>query len=251
MLGLGQKKTNSAGVPPQQPLQPQPPVVKPAPARQAAPKKPTSPVKSSTQSFIEIEEVQGDILLKKDFSACITIEVGAVNFWLLSAEEQTSMIYAYASLLNSLSFPVQILILSKKIDVSAYLDYLSNKINVQNDGGMKTKLESYREFIKNIVKKNTVLERRYFFSVPFTPLEMGVAGANAKSLTKDYVVSRAKTSLYPKRDHLLRLLAKVGLRATVLQEQALVDLFYNLYNPSSTGRQLAPIESYTDVISTS
>jgi len=244
MLGLGKKKPVSAT--PAQPAAPGAQAHVPPKAKQ-----PTSPVKASTQSFIEIEEISDDIILKKDFSAVITIEVGAVNFWLLSAEEQTSMIYAYASLLNSLSFPVQILILSKKIDVSAYLDYLANKINNQKNQTIHTRLESYREFIKNIVKKNTVLERRYFFSVPFTPLEMGMAGTNIKTLHKDYVISRAKTSLYPKRDHLLRLLAKVGLRATVLQEQALVDLFYNLYNPSATGRQLAPIESYTDVVSTS
>ena len=76
--------------------------------------KPTSPIKSSTQSFTEIEEIKDDILLLKDFSASVVISVGAVNFWLLSAEEQSSIIYAYSSLLNSLSFPIQILILSKK-----------------------------------------------------------------------------------------------------------------------------------------
>ena len=211
----------------------------------------TSPVKASTQSFIEIEDVRDDILLKKDFSAAIVIEVGAVNFWLLSAEEQTSMIYSYSSLLNSLSFPVQILILSKRIDISLYLEYLTAKINTQKVELIKNRLVSYSDFIRNIVKRNTVLERRYFFVIPFTPLEMGVSGANIKTLKKEYVISRAKTSLYPKRDHLLRLLAKIGLRATVLQKQALTELFYNLYNPSSTGRQLAPIESYTDVVSTS
>jgi hypothetical protein len=79
-------------------------------------------------------------------------------------------------------------------------------------------------------------------------LELGVSGANPGSLNKEYVISRAKTSLYPKKDHLQRLLAKIGLRATVLQNQQLIELYYNLYNPSSTGRRLAPVESYTDVV---
>ena len=210
--------------------------------------KPTSPVKASTQSFIEIEEIKDDVVLMKDFSASVVIEVGAVNFWLLSSEEQTSMIYSYAGLLNSLSFPVQILVLSKKMDVSIYLDYLDGKINIQSNDLLKTRIVSYKEFIKNVVKKNTVLEKRFFFVVPFSPLELGVSGANPGSLNKDYVISRAKTSLYPKRDHLLRLLAKIGLRATVLQNQQLTELYYNLYNPSSTGRRLAPVESYTDVV---
>lgn len=210
--------------------------------------KPTSPIKASTQSFIEIEEIKDDVVLMKDLSASIVIEVGAVNFWLLSTEEQASMIYSYAGLLNSLSFPVQILILSKKMDVSMYLDYLDGKINIQTNNLLKSRVLSYKEFIKNVVKKNTVLEKRFFFVIPFSPLELGVAGVNPGSLNKEYVVSRAKTSLYPKKDHLLRLLAKIGLRAGVLQNQQLTELYYNLYNPSTTGRRLAPIESYTDVV---
>ncbi|OGK63030.1 hypothetical protein A2334_01405 [Candidatus Roizmanbacteria bacterium RIFOXYB2_FULL_38_10] len=212
--------------------------------------KPVSPVKASTQSFIEVEDVKDDVLLLKDFSAAIVIEVGAVNFWLLSAEEQTSTIYAYASLINSLSFPTQILILSKKMDISSYLEYLETKIKMKKDDLMRVRLESYKEFIKTIVKKNSVLEKKFYFVVPFSPLELGISGVSS-GLKKEYVIARAKTALYPKRDHLLRLLAKIGLRATVMQKQELVELFYNLYNPSSTGRMLAPIDSYTDVIMTS
>jgi len=186
----------------------------------------------------------------KDFSAATVIEVSAVNFWLLSTEEQSSMIYSYAGLLNSLSFPVQILIVSKKMDISAYLDYLEERITRVGVELIKTRLVSYREFIKNIVKKNTVLEKRFFFIVPFSPLELGVSGAQPGSLNREYVVSRAKTSLYPKRDNLLRLLSKTGLTGSILYSQQLSELFYNLYNPSSTGRRMAPVESYTDVVMT-
>lgn len=208
--------------------------------------KPTSPIKSSTQSFTEIEDIKDDILLLKDFSAAVVISVGAVNFWLLSAEEQSSIIYSYSSLLNSLSFPIQILILSKKMDISSYLEYLDSVMAAGKDELMRTRLGSYKEFIKSIIKKNSVLEKKFYFVVPFSPLEIGItAGGGMK---KEYVIARAKTSLYPKRDHLLRLLAKIGLRATVLQKQELTELFYNLYNPSATGRMLAPVDSYTDVV---
>lgn len=210
----------------------------------------TSPVKASTQTFIEIEEVREDIVLMKDYSAVTILEVGAVNFWLLSAEEQSAMIYSYSNLLNSLSFPVQILILSKRMDVSSYLDYLATKAKNQKNAILQKRLMSYQEFIKTIIKKTSVLEKRFFFAIPFSPLEMGVAGANAKSLKREYVLNRAKTSLYPKRDTLLRLLNKNGLKATIAGEQQVVELFYNLYNTSATGRQLAPIQSYTDVVMT-
>lgn len=212
--------------------------------------KATSPVKSSTQTFTEIEDIREDIVLLKDYSAVVVIEVGAVNFWLLSAEEQSAMIYAYSSLLNSLSFPVQVLILSKRMDISSYLEYLNLKIKNQKNETIQKRLVSYQDFVRNIVKKTSVLEKRFFFAIPFNPLEMGVQGASVKSLKKEYVISRAKTSLYPKRDTMLRLLVKIGLKAAPMQQQQLVELFYNLYNVSATGRQLAPVESYTDVIMT-
>lgn len=210
----------------------------------------TSPVKASTQAFIEIEEIKDDIILMKDFSAVTVIEVGAVNYWLLSVEEQTSMIYAYGSLLNSLSFPVQILILSKMMNISSYLEYLDGKIASQRDESATARLKNYHDFIQNIVKKNTVLEKRFFFAVPFNPLELGASGVTAKSSGKDYIISRAKTSLYPKRDHLLRLLLKVGLKPTILEKQTLTELFFNVYNPIGTGSQIAPVDSYTDVVVT-
>ncbi len=214
------------------------------------PIKQTSPVKASTQAFIEIEEIKDDIVLMKDFSAATVLEVSAVNFWLLSTEEQESIIYAYAGLLNSLSFPIQILILSKRMDISAYLEYLEGRITSQLSDLIKTRLVSYREFIKNIIKKNTVLEKRFFFVVPFSPLELGISGSNPGSLNKQYVINRAKTALYPKRDNLIRLLSRTGLKGTVLNNQELTELYYNLYNPSSSGRRLGPIESYTDVVMT-
>lgn len=214
-----------------------------------ATKKPTSPVKATTQQFIEIEDIRDDVMLLKDSSAVIVIEVGAVNFWLLSAEEQESMVYTYGSLLNSLSFPVQILIVSKMMNISSYLDFLNGKIDEASHKELiQNRLKTYQEFIKNIVKKNTVLEKRFFFVIPFNPLEMGVKGV--AKLSKEYVISRAKTSMYPKRDHLLRLLARVGLKPNVLHEQELIELYYNLYNPSATGRQMAPVDTYTDVIVT-
>ena len=213
--------------------------------------KPTSPNVSSTQRFIEIEDIYDDIMIMHGNSAVTVIEVGAVNFALLSAEDQMSMVYTYGSLLNSLSFPVEIVINSKMMNIASYLEYLDSKIEKQKNELISARLADYKEFIKTVVKKNTVMEKRFFFAIPFNPLEMGIKGANTKGFGREYIVNRAKTSLYTKRDHLIRLLAKVGLKPTVLQKQELTELFYNVYNPSNTGKQLAPIDSYTDVVLTS
>lgn len=214
-------------------------------------RKPTSPVKSSTQDFIEIEAVFEDVVMMKDYSCAILIEAGTTNFGLLSEEEQNALIYSYASLLNSLSFPVQISIISKRMDISSYLSYLEEKLSSQKDETLRKRLITYTEFIKNMVKKSTILEKNFYFVIPFSPLELGLASSTKKKLEKDYVFTRAKTALYPKRDHLLRLLKKAGLGGRVLYEQEIAELFYNLYNPTATGRKLSALKSYTDIILTS
>src|SRR3990167_87868 len=203
------------------------------------------PIKATTQDFIEIDEIKDDIVLMRDRAASLIIEVGTVKYWLLAQEEQDSIISAYGKLLNSLSFPVQILIVSKKTDISSYLNLIDEKIKNQSADFMKKRLESYKNFIKTTVKKSEVLEKSFYFAIPFSPYEMG-AVKSIQKLTNDYIIERAKLSLYPKKDHLLRLLNKIGLKATVLQKQKIVELFYSLYNSNNNQNNLAQIEAYGD-----
>ncbi len=203
------------------------------------------PVRSSTQDFTEIVAVQDDIVILKDYSACTLVASGTTNFILLSSEEQEEIIISYSSLLNSLSFPIQIAIISKKMDIALYLVYLEKKITEQADIELATRLQEYKEFIQSVIKKNTILEKKFYFVIPFSPLEMGIAGARKQSITLPYLVTRAKTSLYPKRDHLLRLLRRAGIEGKILYEQEIVELFYNLYNPLAQSRKLEdPIAHY-------
>lgn len=119
--------------------------------------------KASTQQFIDIEDIKDDVLLMRDHSAAIVIEIGAVNFYLLSQEEQAATIYSYAGLLNSLSFPVQIMIMSKKMDISSYLEYIKGVVSSTRDEIIRNRLIAYEQFIRSIVKKNTVLQKKIFF----------------------------------------------------------------------------------------
>lgn len=212
--------------------------------------KPTSaPVRATTQEFLEIEDIKEDLLLLRDGSATLVLETAAVNFGLLSEEEQDGLIYAYAALLNSLSFTLQIVILSKRMDISSYIELVTQTEANQINPTMKERLRRYREFILSIVKENKVLEKKFYLCIPFSSLELGVKGAfGGKSklpFSLDYIISRAKTSLFPKRDHIFRQLSRIGLKGRQLTTQELVELFYNLYNPTNTGEKLAETIGYT------
>lgn len=208
----------------------------------------SAPIKATTQEFLEIEDIVDDLVILKNGGAVLLIETTAVNFGLLSEEEQDSLIYAYAALLNSLSFPLQIAILSKRMDISSYIETISAYEEKQTNPLFKEKLKSYKEFILSIVKENKVLEKKFYLVISFSPLELGVKGGlpKAKKLPfpKSYIVSRAKASLFPKRDHLLRQLGRIGLKGHQLTTQELVELFYNLYNPTLTGEKLGEVAGY-------
>jgi hypothetical protein len=209
----------------------------------------SSPIRATTQDFIEIEDIIDNLIILKDGSASLVIETTAVNFGLLSEEEQDALIYAYASLLNSLSFPLQIVILSKRMDISSYIELVTQIESKQINPTMRERLRRYKEFILSIVKANKVLEKKFYLVLFFSALEMGVKGNLGKRkklpFSKDYIASRAKTSLFPKRDHLLRQLGRIGLKGRQLNTQELVELFYNLYNPTLTGEKLGEIGGYT------
>lgn len=90
-------------------------------------KKSAQKTKATTQKFIEIQDIIDNIVLLSKGYACLVIEVQATNFSLLSQEEQDVKVLSYSSLLNSLSFPIQVFIRSKKIDISSYLRQLDDR----------------------------------------------------------------------------------------------------------------------------
>lgn len=199
-------------------------------------------LRATTQEFLEIADIQDDLLILKDGSCALLIQVSAVNFGLLSEEEQEAIIYAYAALLNSLSFPLQIFIFSKRMDISSYLEKIHQEEEKVTSVKVRAQMQKYAEFISQTVKQNRVLEKRFYLIIPFSAIELGVKGAfgtlvGKKTLPfpKNYIVQRAKTSLFPKRDHLLRQLARLGLRGEPLTTQKLVELFYEIYNPQTLG----------------
>lgn len=196
------------------------------------------PIRASTQEFLEIKTIKDGLVVLKDGSVALIIKTSAVNFGLLSEEEQDAIIFAFAAFLNSLSFPIQILIISRRMDISSYLDRLSKLEEAQPSGKMKSQIRKYYQFILSVVKENKVLEKSFYLVIPFSSLELGVKGAVSLFPTKkslpfpeEYIISRAKTALYPKRDHILRQLGRIGLKGEPLSSQKLIELFYEIFNP--------------------
>ena len=193
-----------------------------------------------TQNHVLVADITEDVVLTKEGGAALVLESTSLNFSLLSDKEKEAMIFAYASLLNSLSFPVQILIRSKQKDISRYLGFLENLEVKQTRQKLKNLTGSYKNFVAALVKKKHVLEKRFFFVISFSPFELGLVSTLADIVplkrrrtvpfSKEYVVKKAKTALYPRRDHLIRQIGRLGIKLRQLTTKELGGLFFEIYN---------------------
>lgn len=200
-------------------------------------------IRSSTQEHLDIYTIKNHLVFLKDGSCAMVLRTTAINFNLLSEEEQDATIYAYAGFLNSLSFSIQILLRSQRKNISDYINLLDNQIQITASQKVKEQLLAYRQFVKSLVKENRVLEKKFYIIIPFSAIELGLSKSSFNPFQKavqkppydlQYIEDKASMVLYPRRDHVIRQFARIGLKASQLTTSELTTLFYLIYNSSST-----------------
>jgi len=210
-------------------------------------------VKATTQNHLDIDSIRDDLLILKDGGVRLLLSVTAVNFDLLSEREQDAAIDAYGSLLNSLSFPVQIVIKSKRMDISQYLHWLDLEKDKQNNEKRVAEIIEYEKYIKQIIAKNDVLDKKFFMTIAYNSVSLKpkqspvdwVLGRSAQPkilVSKKGLIKKALLELEPKRDHLIKQFARIGIKARQLRDQELVELFYTIYNYQiATQQKVGPL----------
>lgn len=216
-------------------------------------------IRARTYEHLDIEDITRNVVILKDGSGCLIMQASTINFSLLSEGEQEAIIYAYAAILNSLTYPIQILIQSERKDISDYLHLVKEEESKQMDKILKEHIRRYRRFVEETVQKNNVLDKKFYIVIPFTTLELGapkalahsIAGSKKLPFPKDYIVEQALNHLNPKRDHLIRQFSRLGIRLRQLTTPELIELFYRAYHPDfSEGVHLDIAKSYTAPITT-
>jgi hypothetical protein len=198
---------------------------------------------ATTQEHLDIEDIRDDIVITKNGNACVVLQTNAVNFDLLSEQEQDAMIFAYAGLLNSLSFPIQVVVRSKIMDISSYMEKLEAAKNSQVNPRLAEEVGRYQTFVRELIAKNNVLDKRFYIVVPY--FQASISALNPFSalrkkkvyFDKWQLLEKAKISLQPKKDHIIKQLSRIGIKAKVLSTQELVELFYDIYNPTVAREQ--------------
>lgn len=197
---------------------------------------------SPTQQYLDVAEVKEDVIILKNGSFRAVLDISAINFDLKATDEQEAIINQYQNFLNSVDFPLQILINSRKLNIDTYLEFLTNKEKLQKTELMRLQISEYKNFIKQLVSLSDIMDKNFYLIVPFSPIENTEKGffSNLGSLinpTKNILEKREnfetyKSQLYQRVDHITAGLSGIGLKIAPLKTEELIELLFNSYNPT-------------------
>lgn len=197
---------------------------------------------TSTQKYVDVEEIKDGVIVLKNRSLRSILLVSSVNFDLKSSEEQDAIIGQYQNFINSLDFPVQIVITSRKLNIDPYLDFLKEKENQNSNELLRLQITEYRNFVKNLVDISNIMSKNFYVVVPFSPVEnekqglfeklMSAFNPRQKSLQKKETMETNENQLWQRVDHVIAGLSGIGVQVTPLKTEEVIELLYNSYNPT-------------------
>ena len=208
-------------------------------SQKLANKKTTSP----TQEFLDVAEIKEDVIVLKSGTLRSVLAVNAINFDLKATDEQEAIISQYQNFLNSIDFPIQILIKSRKLNIKDYMDFLTDKEKSQPSELLRVQLSEYRNFIDQLTSVSNIVEKKFYVVIPFSPIENENKGffSNITSLInpqRNILEKREnfetyKNQLYQRVDHVITALSGIGLRIIPLKTEELIELVFSSYNPET------------------
>ncbi len=205
----------------------------------------TKSVISSTQRYMKIAEIHDNTLILKDGSLRTVLQTSSINFNLKSEDEKNAIIYSYQSFINSLEFPIQILVRSKKLDIDKYVDSLKKVAERQKNQLLQRQTLEYIEYVARLVEYADIMEKKFYVVVPYDKVLNAVkpglfskfwsainpedSALRYKERRKDFETMRK--GMTQRVNQIKAGLENIGLKAEQLTTQQLIELFYNTYNP--------------------
>jgi len=203
----------------------------------------------STQQFLEIDQIkEGTVILKNKALRGIMM-VNSINFALMGEDEQNAIIGNYQNFLNSLDFPLQIIIQSRRLNITSYLDKLKDLENRQINELLRTQVIEYRNFINEIVAGGSIMNKSFYVVVPFQPMLLPnlSAGSKDKKNSKTKGAELAQEQFVQGRSQLLQRmefvalgLRRCGLRCVPLNSLELAEFFWSTHHLEESERGYYP-----------
>lgn len=197
---------------------------------------------SSTQKYVDVDEIRDGIIVLKTGALRSVLLVSSLNFDLKSTEEQDAIISQYQAFLNSLDFPVQIVVSSRRFNIEPYLDLLQDEEKQQENELLRFQIAEYKSFIKNLTEVSNIMSKYFYVVVPFSPVEdeqsglvdklFGIFRTKEASFSHGDLFETYKSQLLQRLNHIAAALGGTGVHVTQLNTEEIIELLYNSYNPS-------------------
>jgi len=188
----------------------------------------------ATQDFLEFDQIREGVVVLKNKALRGILMVNSLNFALKTKDQKEAIIYQFQDLLNSLDFSLQIYINSRQLNITGYLDKLEQLEQGQDNELMQTQTESYRNFVSDLVERNTIMSKNFFVVVPYTILEAErKAGRKVPKIPKltEERFQRCKRQLWQRMEYVALGLRRTGLKAVPLTTPEIIELFWSIHHP--------------------
>ena len=195
----------------------------------------------STQKYLDIAEIREDAVIMRDGSLRAVLAVSSINFALKSDDEQKAIISQYVQFLNTIDYPLQVVVHSRPLDIVPYLDKLAVLEKDQQNELLKIQMADYRKYVAELVSLGDIMTKAFYIVVPYSPLSdkrkgfwsrLQEAFSPAKLLSlKEERFQERRRELLQRMEHVMGSLQSLGIKSVLLETQALIELYYNLYNP--------------------
>lgn len=202
---------------------------------------------ATSQSLLPIAEIREDTVVLRDGTLRAVLAVSSINFGLKSEEEQEAIIAAYRQFINILDFPLQVVIQSRKLNISDYLERLLAAEQTQTNELLRQQIRDYRSFVAQLVELGEIMSKKFFMVIPYNPLSdkrksfwsrLGDVFQPGRFIRmKDERFRVHKNELDLRIGHVESALSSAGLKTVRLDTQGLIELYYTVYNPETSEAQ--------------
>lgn len=208
----------------------------------------------STQRFLPIAEIRSDTVLLKNAGLRAVLLVEALNFNLKSETERAGIIAGYEGLVNTLTFPLQIVVRSAKMNIDPYLAQLRSLAAGQGNELLKTQTLAYAAFVERLIDVADIMQKRFYVVVPLDQSARGKTlleqffgwlspdDSTAKAAQRARDFAAGARALNDRVNLVQAGLQNIGLVSRRLTTHELIELYYQIYNPQTSQEQKLPEE---------
>jgi len=193
---------------------------------------------TSTQNFLEIDEIRESTLVLKTGQLRSVLMVSSANFALKSADEQQAIVSQFQNFLNSLDFPLQIVVQSRRLNITGYLDMLRKLQESQQNELLKVQTADYLAFVEQLIQGGSIMAKNFFVVVPFSLGEVVGGVLKEKKAEKpktgklaESQFQRMKSQLWQRMEFVALGLRRSGLQVVPLSSEELIELFWSSHHP--------------------